>query len=111
MEGLDARVDELTGRMRLGNWEAILLHAFNVELNGFVYEARNFSATLADSHATGKVWHVRAEARRTLLDDNEILHTQPYFLRPACLRTLLSVPGGTSTLGLPETVTVPALLG
>jgi hypothetical protein len=29
------------------------------------------------------------------------------FLSPACFKALFSVPGGTSMLGLPGTVTVP----
>jgi hypothetical protein len=32
-------------------------------------------------------------------------------LRPACFSALLSVPGGTSTLGFPATVTVPGFVG
>jgi len=34
-----------------------------------------------------------------------------HYLSPACFRTLISVPGGTSTLGFPATVTVPDLMG
>src|SRR5437667_3564068 len=40
-------------------------------------------------------------------------HRHPHFsfLRPACLSMAFNVPGGTSRLGLPATVTVPGLLG
>jgi hypothetical protein len=45
-------------------------------------------------------------------DYNQIAHFgRSYFLRPACFRTLFSVPGGTSMLGFPATVTVPDLCG
>jgi hypothetical protein len=44
-----------------------------------------------------------------LFDDNQVLHARPQFFKPACFRMLLKVPGGTSMLGLPATVTVPAL--
>jgi hypothetical protein len=34
-----------------------------------------------------------------------------YGFSPACLSTLFKVPGGTSMLSFPDTVTVPALVG
>src|SRR3990170_2899207 len=48
------------------------------------------------------------------LDDHHVTrHCHPYFSfeRPACFSMAFNVPGGTSRLGLPATVTVPGLLG
>jgi len=35
----------------------------------------------------------------------------PVYFKPACLRILFNAPGGTSTFGLPDTVTVPDCFG
>lgn len=45
-----------------------------MELDGLVNEGRDLLSGLTDSHATGQVRDVCAEARRTVFDDNEVLH-------------------------------------
>src|SRR2546422_3010020 len=52
--------------------------------------------------------------RLASLNDHHVAHHRhPHFsfLRPACFSMAFNVPGGTSRLGLPATVTVPGLLG
>src|SRR5713101_6404477 len=47
------------------------------------------------------------------LDDHHVPHSRPpHFSRlsPACFSMAFKVPGGTSKLGFPATVTVPGLL-
>ena len=80
-----------------------------MQLDSLLNEDGDLFARLARCDAARKVWHIGTKAARALLDDNEILHMRPHFFRPACFRMLFNVPGGTSTLGLPATVTVPAL--
>ena len=111
MEGLGVDFDQLARGVRLWDCQAIFLHAFDVKLDGLVNEFCYFHASLANGDAARKVRYVGPETCRALLDNNQILHSLPHFFRPACLRMLFSVPGGTSTLSLPATVTVPGFDG
>ena len=85
------------------------LEVFNMKFYRFLNERCNFCVGFANRNAAGKVWNVGTKTASALLDDNQIFHTRPHFVRAACFRMLFKVPGGTSTLGLPATVTVPAL--
>jgi len=99
--------DALAAGMRFRDRQAIRLHPFNMKLHRFVDEIRHLSPRFANRNTTRKVGHIRAKARWTFFNHDEILHALPHFFKPACLRMLFSVPEGTSTLPLPETVTVP----
>lgn len=110
MEGLGDNADKLTLRVRFWNLQTVLAHAFDMELDGFLDEAFHLCSCGSDRNTTGKIGYVCAETRRAALNDDKILHGKPHFFKPACFRMLASVPGGTSTLGLPATVTVPGLL-
>src|SRR5437016_4821373 len=106
-------LDELPfgGRLRYRN--PVLLEAIDMEGNRLTDEADHFVPCFADSHATGKIGHVGPPARISTLDHYHVSRHSPAsrFLRPACLRIELRVPGGTTRLGFPATVTVPGLLG
>ncbi len=82
-----------------------------MELNRLANQDLNLVPSFTYGDATGKVRHIRPEARWPTLEDNQVLHTLPHCFRPACLRTLFSVPRGTSTLAFPATVTVPGFVG
>src|SRR5579859_1406395 len=60
--------------------------------------------------ASGQVRYVAGVVSGRFLDDNRIAH-QCFSLRPACFRTLLSVPGARSSDGFPATVTRPDFVG
>ncbi len=81
-----------------------------MELDGFLDELHDFIAAFRDCGATRQIGDVSAPARVTLFNNDHVFHWRTY-LSPACFRMLSSVPGGMSTLGFPDTVTVPGLLG
>ena len=81
-----------------------------MKLNRLTDEFHYFFTRFASSYAPRKIRHICTERVFTFFDDDHIIHVTPHFLRPACLRALLSVPIGTSTLSLPDTVTVPGLV-
>ena len=68
--------------MRLRNWETVFPHAFEMKLDSLMDEMSDFSTAVADRDAARKVRDIRAKARRTLLDDNEILHFNLTSLNP-----------------------------
>ena len=79
-----------------------------MKLNGFSNELQRFVSALANGYAPRKVRNVGAVGVLALLNDDDVVHLQPHFFSPACRSALFSVPGGTSTLGLPDTVTCTA---
>ena len=103
--------NQLAGRMRRWDGQPLLADALKMQLDRFMDELHHFISAACDSNAARQVGHICTEARRTLLNDDKILHWTPHFLRLACFKMLLNVPGGTSMLGFPATVTVPSLEG
>ncbi len=97
--------------MRCWNRKPLLLEPLKVELDGFLNKLKNLCLGFARRDAARKIRYIRPVAARTLLQYDHITHTNYSFLRPACFSALLSVPGGTSTLGFPATVTVPGFVG
>ena len=91
---------------------AFLLEALDVELDGLTDELQRFIPCLAGCDTAGKIGNVGSKRFGALFDHNEVPHlTLSYLFKPACFSTLLSVPGGTSTPGLPATVTIPGFIG
>ena len=86
--------------------------ALDVELDGLTDEPQRFIPCLSGCDTAGKIRDIGSERRGALFDHNEVTHLElSYLFRPACFSTLLSVPGGTSTPGLPATVTIPGFVG
>jgi hypothetical protein len=88
---------------------SLSFEVFDVKFDGFLNQDSDLFSGIGGRNATRQVGYVCTKAARSLFDDNQVLHIRPHFFKPACFRMLLKVPGGTSTLGLPATVTVPAL--
>ncbi len=83
-----------------------------MELDGFTDERKNFLSSFPGSDTTRKIRHVSTVGGRASLNNYEVcIGIHSCFFRPACFRALFSVPGGISTLGFPETVTVPFFVG
>ena len=74
--------------------------------NRVLHLSLDIVASTAGRNATRKVGRVRGVAGRGLLDDDQILHD----FNPDCLRILFNVPGATSSLRFPATVTRPGLV-
>ena len=104
--GVDAH--KLTARMRAWNLMALRFEIFNMKLDGFLNHHGYLFPSISGRDAARKVGYVGTKAAGALFDDHQVLHVRPHFFKPACFRMLLKVPGGTSTLGLPAIVTVPA---
>src|SRR5437016_3715860 len=106
--------DELAFGTRSRHGKAILLQAVDVKLDGLADKLEHFLAGLPHRHTARQVRDVGTPTRFASLDDHHVSHDRhPHFsfLRPACLSMAFNVPGGTSRLGLPATVTTPGLLG
>jgi len=84
-----------------------------VKLDGFMNQLQDFFLRIRSSYAAGQVRHVGAKTSFTFLNYNSVSQfiVPPVYFKPACFRILFNVPGGTSTFGLPDTVTVPDLFG
>jgi len=108
-EGLGVDAHKLAARVRTGNLMTLRFEVFDMKLDGFLNQCRYFFPRIGGRDATRKIGHIRTKAAGALFDDYQVLHVRPHFFKPACFRMLLKVPGGTSTLGLPATVTVPGL--
>src|SRR5437660_2730817 len=105
--------DELAFGTRSRHGKAILLQAVDVKLDGLADKLEHFLAGLPHRHTARQVRDVGTPTRFASLNDHHVTHHRhPHFsfLRPACLSMAFNVPGGTSRLGLPTTVTVPGLL-
>ncbi|OGA31479.1 MAG: hypothetical protein A3F75_14595 [Betaproteobacteria bacterium RIFCSPLOWO2_12_FULL_64_23] len=94
------------------NWPALLLQIFEMELNGFPNERKHLFLCFPGSDATRKVWNMCSVRGRAFFNDYEVSHkNHSCFFKPACFSALFNVPGGMSTLGFPDTVTVPGFVG
>jgi len=105
--------NELAFRARRWDGQAILSQTVDVELDGFADQPQDFLASLAHRHASRQIRGMCSPAGVAPLDYHHVAHHRhAYFslLRPACFSIAFKVPGGTSKLGLPATVTVPGLL-
>ena len=78
-----------------------------MKFNCFVNKLSNLCPRFAYCDAPWQIGHICAKTRWTFFNHDQILHLSPHFFRPVCFRILFRVPGGTSTLSLPATVTVP----
>ena len=81
-----------------------------MKLDGLSDEAADFVTTLADSDTAREIGNMSAPTRIAALNNDHVAKSGHHgfsLLRPACFNTEFSVPGGTSKLGFPATVTVP----
>lgn len=91
---------------------SVLAKALNMQFDRLANERNRFFVRLTNCHAPRKIRHIRAEGCIALLNNHDVFHGLAYFFfKPACFQMLASVPTGTSTLGLPATVTVPGFVG
>ncbi len=91
-------------------WRPIFAKPLQVESDSFTNLLLDFLDGASGGNTTGKVGNISRIVGMSLLNYDCVAHgIHP--LRPACLRILLSVPGARSSLGLPGTVTRPALDG
>ena len=88
---------------------SLRFEVFDVEFDSFLNQCGDFFSGIGGRDTARQIGHVCAKTAVSLFDDNQVLHARPQFFKPACFRMLLKVQGGTSMLGLPATVTVPAL--
>jgi hypothetical protein len=84
-------------------------HGGDVQIHSFADKLKGLFSRFPDNCATWQIRYVRAKTVFALFDNHKICHWGCGPFNPACLRMLFSVPGGTSRLGLPATVTVPGL--
>src|ERR1700680_1500283 len=98
-------LDVLANGGRFGNGLLGSPHSFEVEGKGFSNEFFHFAQGFPHGHATGKVRNRGAITFGALLYYDGVFHPTSSSIC-ACRKILLSVPGGTSTLGFPATVTV-----
>ena len=100
--------DEFTGRRRRRDGLPVLLKPLQVELDCLMDQGQDLFTRFARSDAAGKIGNISPERGGALFDNYQVAHSgHSDFLRPACFSALPRVPGGTSTLGFPATVTVP----
>src|SRR5688572_21406 len=78
-----------------------------MEFNGGLHLLLDLRASPAGGDTARQVGGVSRVARAALFHDDEDFHR----FNPACVRILFNVPGGTSSPGLPGTVTSPAPAG
>ncbi len=83
-----------------------------MEFNGVANECNNIFLRFSRSYATREIRNVSAIGGKSFFNNYEVSHrNHSGFFRPACFSALFSVPGGISTLGFPDTVTVPVFDG
>ena len=84
-----------------------------MKLDGFVYQLEDFFSCVSRGDTAGQVGYVGSKTSFAFLDYNSVsqFFIPPVYFKPACFRILLNVPGGTSTPGFPDTVTVPGRFG
>ena len=85
----------------------ILSQTVEMEREGLADQFPHLGPALRDGDAAWQVRYICTITSLALLDNDGVAHR----FSPACLRMLLSVPGGTSRLGSPATVTVPDFVG
>ena len=88
------------------NWITMLPQAFDMKLDRLTDQLLCLFQRLFDYTQSGEIGGISAPTITRFLIDDEILH-----FKPACLRILFSVPGGSSADGCPATVTVPGVEG
>jgi hypothetical protein len=94
-DGLGRDLDEFTGRGRRRDGLTVFFEAFQMKFNCLMNQSQNFVTGIASSDATGKVGNVGSERSRAFFNYYQVSHFgHSYFLRPACFRALLRVPGG-----------------
>lgn len=100
-----SRCDLAIGRpgSRLGHRAVRKPQPLDVELDCIMHLDLNVLPGAPSSHATRQVRRIGREARRGLLDDDEISAD----FSPDCFPMLFWVPGARSAPGLPGTVTTP----
>src|SRR3982751_849872 len=69
-----ANFDELAERVRLRQRNALVLEAFEVELDRLTDQAQDFLARFRRGNAARQIGNVGAETVRPLLDNNHIAH-------------------------------------
>ena len=89
----------------------IFTHALEMKLDGFTNLSLHFVDGGTGSYATREIRDIGREVRPRIFDNDGIAHDSPHLLKPACLRMLFSVPGASSSLGFPGTVTRPDFVG
>ena len=94
-----------------GNYSAYVPDLPGCIATGFTNLRLNLLNSEACSDASREVGYVCRVVALGFFDDYCVLHLEPRYLRPACFRILLCVPGARSSLGLPGTVTRPGLDG
>jgi hypothetical protein len=95
----------------LGDGQSVSDQTLKMQPDCFAHESLRFRMRCAcDAHARQRR-DVGAPTRRSLFVYHGPGGQRPSFVNPACLRMLPSVPGATSSLGLPATVTRPGLVG
>lgn len=97
---LDRDVDVLDLARRLRDDDTILAKPGNVKLYRFLDELLDLGFGLARCDTTREIGHVSRVITFSLFNHDRVAHYQSHFLRAACLRILLSVPGARSSLGL-----------
>jgi len=80
--------------------------ALDVERNSLAHQLFHFLRTLTSRDTARKIGRIGREGPARSLDDHEIVHVSRSPFSPAWERMLPSVPGFTSALSLPATVTL-----
>src|SRR6266498_2922306 len=108
-----ADLDDLTLRAWRRHRQTVLLQPGNVKLDGLADQPQHLRRGFAYGYTPWEVRHVGSPTRRSPFHHDHIARHSPLpaFLRPACFRIVFSVPGRTSKLGFPTTVTVPGCSG
>src|ERR1700738_60195 len=67
-------------------------------------QLQHFFSCIRRNDTAGQVRHVGTKTSLTFLDYNRVsqFFVPPVYFKPARFRILFNVPGGTSTLGLPD---------
>jgi hypothetical protein len=97
--------------VRVGDRQAVLCQAVEVENDGLLDEPFGFIVRGARGPDSGERGHEGAPAGRRALVHHRPGAQRASFGRPAWRKMLPSVPGASSWLGLPATVTRPVLVG
>ncbi len=97
--------------LRGWRWNGIsgFLEAFDVKFDRFLNQYNEIFASLSNCYASRQIGYICPESVLAIFDYYKIFHSRYFSL--ACFRILLSVPGGTSMPGFPDTVTVPDFVG
>jgi len=104
--GID--LDELGLRARFRYGHSVGSECFYMEVYGLPDELNYFITRFSYCNATREVRDVGSPARFAAFHHHHVSHRRvPQRFSPAWRKIALKVPGGTSTLAFPATVTVP----